>query len=115
MSYTAAVLTGAVDPSALPRTLIVIVLVSDTASKDVHADKSGPVALEVLNQNGFVVSQQLVLPDDEEAVRACVREWCERGDISWVVTTGGTGFGLRDKTPEVCLAHTHDSSHLIEL
>lgn len=42
-----------------------------------------------------------IVPDDETQIQAFVKEMSERGDIDWIVTTGGTGFGVRDRTPEV--------------
>lgn len=43
----------------------------------------------------------MIVPDDEVIIRAVVRTWADRGDVDWIVTTGGTGFGVRDRTPEV--------------
>jgi Probable molybdopterin binding domain len=77
-------------------------LVSDTASVNVNADKSGPTIREILNERGYQCEPLLVVPDDESKIRLAVKTWCERGDIDWIITTGGTGFGLRDRTPEVC-------------
>ena len=41
------------------------------------------------------------MPDDENEIRLCVREWAEQEVANWIITTGGTGFGVRDRTPEV--------------
>lgn len=41
-----------------------------------------------------------IVPDDETRIRSVVLAWCDQGDIDWIVTTGGTGFGVRDRTPE---------------
>ena len=76
--------------------------VSDTASKDSTADRSGPTIKDVLSQQGFEVKDLTIVPDDEEHIRTTVRTWCSAGDIDLVLTTGGTGFGERDRTPEVC-------------
>ena len=76
-------------------------IVSDTASVDIRADKSGPTILEILTQQGFTCRQPFVVPDDVSRIQDCVKQWCGQGDIDLLVTTGGTGFGVRDKTPEV--------------
>lgn len=75
--------------------------VSDTASKDVTADKSGPVIKAILSQHGCECKYLNIVPDDEERIRETVRAWCAEGTIDLVITTGGTGFGVRDSTPEV--------------
>jgi gephyrin len=68
---------------------------------DIRADKSGPTILEILTQQGFTCRQPFVVPDDVSRIQDCVKQWCGQGDIDLLVTTGGTGFGVRDKTPEV--------------
>ena len=40
-------------------------------------------------------------PDDELRIRHTIQTWADQGDVDWIVTTGGTGFGVRDRTPEV--------------
>lgn len=44
-----------------------------------------------------------IVPDEIDIIREVVREWCDSGSVDWIVTTGGTGFGQRDVTPEVGL------------
>ena len=75
--------------------------VSDTASTDASADKSGPAILEILKQNQMQCVQHVILPDDESQIHEVVKTWTEDGVVDWIITTGGTGFGLRDRTPEV--------------
>lgn len=92
---------------SLPPTLAVLtmhmqwLLVSDTAAADAAADKSGPTIREVLSAAGYDCRHLLIVPDDETRIRETVRAWCAQGDVDWVLTTGGTGFGVRDRTPEV--------------
>lgn len=107
MSFSVAVLTGLAQIIQEGRIHSRFPSVSDTASRGASADKSGPTVRDILSQNGFRIVMQQVLPDEEELVRACVMEWCEQGDVSWVITTGGTGFGIRDRTPEVSTVHSH--------
>ncbi|TFY66636.1 hypothetical protein EVG20_g4452 [Dentipellis fragilis] len=73
--------------------------VSDTASADATADKSGPTIREIVLDKGFEVKFQQVVPDDEAAIKRIVREW-SAAKVDWIITTGGTGFGVRDRTPE---------------
>ena len=81
-----------------------IPLVSDTASKDASADKSGPTIKSIVSEHdGFQVQDEhcRIVADDQAEIAHVVEEWCRSGSLDWVITTGGTGFGVRDFTPEV--------------
>ena len=76
-------------------------VVSDTASANPSADKSGPTIKDILISTGITCEHTLIVPDGIPAIQDIVRRWCNQGDIDWIVTSGGTGFGVRDLTPEV--------------
>ncbi|EJU06392.1 molybdenum cofactor biosynthesis protein [Dacryopinax primogenitus] len=73
-----------------------------TAAADASADKSGPLLRDILASQGgdFNIAKSSIVPDDKEQISNIVKEWCSSGQIDWIVTTGGTGFGVRDCTPE---------------
>ncbi|KAJ7724739.1 MoaB/Mog domain-containing protein [Mycena maculata] len=81
---------------------VAVLIVSDTASADSTADKSGPAIRELLGRDTgtFSCSDHRIVPDDIPSIQNAVKDWCNRGDVDWIVTTGGTGFGVRDQTPE---------------
>ncbi|KAH9844355.1 MoaB/Mog domain-containing protein [Rhodofomes roseus] len=79
---------------------VAVLTVSDTAAADTSLDKSGPTIRETLAGAGYEVKYLLVVPDDEPRIRHTVQTWVDQGDVDWIVTTGGTGFGVRDRTPE---------------
>ena len=84
MTYRAAVLT-----------------VSDGVSGGVREDASGEAVEGFLLEAGYQVTRRVV-PDDREAIERSVRELAEEAEL--VVTTGGTGLGPRDVTPEATRA-----------
>ncbi|KAH6912474.1 molybdenum cofactor biosynthesis protein [Coprinopsis sp. MPI-PUGE-AT-0042] len=82
-----------------------ILTVSDTASQDAKADKSGPTIRQILSDRGDIVVHDTtcsIVADDVDSVYKTVKAWAEQTDpkIDWIITTGGTGFGIRDVTPE---------------
>ena len=79
--------------------------VSDTASIDASADKSGPTIQNILQERGFDCKPPTIVSDDETRIQSFVKDCSEQGNVDWVITTGGTGFGIRDRTPEVKLIH----------
>ena len=72
---------------------------SDTAALDPSYDKSGPAIKELLVHRGFDVPLTTIVPDDELSIQSVVTEWAPA--VDWIITSGGTGFGVRDRTPEV--------------
>jgi molybdenum cofactor synthesis domain-containing protein len=76
----------------------VIVTVSDRVAAGSRPDGSGPALVAALSAAGYAASGRLV-PDGEDSVRGALREALDDG-AALVLTTGGTGVGPRDRTPE---------------
>src|SRR6187431_2787586 len=85
-------------PSA-DRVRAVVVVVSDRSASGARADRSGPLAAGRLQAGGFDVGPVVVVPDGAEAVEGALRAAVDEG-ARLVVTSGGTGVGPRDRTPE---------------
>jgi molybdopterin adenylyltransferase len=81
-----------------------VVTVSDRASRGEYEDLSGPEIERELERalGGAELTRELV-PDDEEAIVAALERAAAAG-ADWIITTGGTGPGPRDRTPEATLA-----------
>ncbi|MEA1903747.1 MAG: MogA/MoaB family molybdenum cofactor biosynthesis protein [Actinomycetota bacterium] len=74
-----------------------MITVSDGVSAGVREDGSGQALETLLTEHGCEVKRVLV-SDDVEPIAAAIRTAADEAQL--VVTTGGTGFGLRDVTPE---------------
>lgn len=76
-----------------------VIVVSDSAAAGTRADASGAALKEGLEAQGGTVHGPTIVPDDAGAVRHAVQDACEAAP-DFVFTTGGTGLGPRDVTPE---------------
>jgi len=74
-----------------------VLTVSDGVSAGERADKSGDLLAGLLAAEGYEVERRVV-PDDRETIADAVVELAEEAAL--VLTTGGTGLGPRDVTPE---------------
>lgn len=81
-----------------------VLTVSDRSSRGERADASGPALIQMVQELGWQVMAQGIVPDDQPEIERTLRVWCARGDIDILLTTGGTGFAPRDHTPEATLA-----------
>jgi len=74
-----------------------VLTVSDSVAEGTREDESGSVLAALLGEEGYEVERRVV-PDDRDAIAEAIAELAE--DASVVLTTGGTGLGPRDVTPE---------------
>jgi molybdenum cofactor synthesis domain-containing protein len=76
-----------------------VLTISDRAAAGERADEGGPLVAEIVGRVGEIVATATV-PDDVDAIRLALCAWADAGTIDLIVTTGGTGLGPRDVTPE---------------
>lgn len=80
-----------------------VITVSDGASAGTREDESGQALARILRGAGFDVAGPLVVPDDQKRIEQAIVAAADDGaDV--VVTTGGTGLGPRDVTPQATSA-----------
>lgn len=77
-----------------------ILTVSDRAARGEREDLSGPMLASFAASRGWPASLLDVVADDRARIASTLTEWCARGDLDVILTTGGTGFSPRDITPE---------------
>ena len=89
----------------MPSTLRAKILVlSDAASLGERPDESGPAVRALLEAHGWQVTACEILPDEAQQISARLVAWTDGDDCDAVITTGGTGLGPRDVTPEATRA-----------
>lgn len=81
-----------------------VITLSDKGAKGEREDKSGPIITKMLEQAGFEVVEELLLPDGRERLETELKRLADGRQTSLILTTGGTGFSDRDVTPEATLA-----------
>jgi molybdenum cofactor synthesis domain-containing protein len=79
---------------------VAVLTISDSAVAGAREDVSGPKLRERVQALGWTVSAMGLLPDERGLIGAKLRELCDCGQNSVILTTGGTGVALRDVTPE---------------
>ena len=79
-----------------------VITVSDRSFRGEREDLSGELATKILREAGYAISGRVVVPDEKAELVRQLKEYADRG-IALVVTTGGTGFSVRDITPEATI------------
>ncbi len=76
-----------------------IITVSDRASKGHYDDLGGPALKTAATEAGWLVLAEAIVPDEAVRIQDTIRSFAKQG-CGLVLTTGGTGIGPRDVTPE---------------
>jgi molybdopterin adenylyltransferase len=87
-----------------------ILSVSDRASRGEYEDRGGPALADAVRSASWSVEVNGIVPDDIEEISSILVAWTRDRDLDVILTTGGTGLGPRDVTPE---ATTRDADRII--
>lgn len=82
-----------------PYTAAVITL-SDKGARGEREDKSGPTLVKLLQEASYDVKESLLLADEQKLLEQQLIRLADQRGIDVIFTTGGTGFSMRDRTPE---------------
>ena len=83
---------------------VAVITISDSVSAGKSEDKSGPAVVARCRELGWEIKSSLVIPDDPPSIREQLRQFADSSRVDLILTTGGTGLGPRDSTPEATIA-----------
>lgn len=78
----------------------VVITASDACARGEREDTSGTALVQLLTEIGSEIVATKILSDDLEPLVQSLNEFAARDDVNLIITTGGTGLGPRDNTPE---------------
>ena len=81
-----------------------VITLSDKGSRGERPDESGPAAAQMLEDAGYEIIETILLPDEPELLKRELCNLADRRQADLIITSGGTGFSPRDRTPEATLA-----------
>jgi molybdopterin adenylyltransferase len=81
-----------------------VVTISDSVSSGKSEDRSGPAVITRCKDLVWQVVSSHVLPDDRATIETLLKKTADASDADVILTTGGTGVGPRDVTPEATTA-----------
>lgn len=77
-----------------------VLTISDSVSSGKAEDRSGPAVVKRCQELGWNVSSTQVMADDRATIEGALKRLADGGEVDLILTTGGTGLGPRDVTPE---------------
>ena len=77
----------------------IVVTISDTSSLDAKKDLSGPEIVKFMSRDNDLLGKEII-SDDIDKITFTLNKWLAVEDLDLILTTGGTGIGPRDVTPE---------------
>jgi len=83
---------------------VAVLTISDTVTRGEREDLSGPAVVAFCRGMGWEVTSALHVSDDPANIREQMRAVADSGRVDILLTTGGTGLGPRDNTPEATQA-----------
>lgn len=77
-----------------------VLSIGDRASRGAREDESGKTVIKIAETKGFKVVNYEIVADEKEQIKKVLISWCDDLKLDLILTTGGTGLGPRDVTPE---------------
>ena len=83
---------------------LAVLTISTSGYQGQREDASGEAIKEALGPQGYRVVRYEIVADEREVIAGRLAQWADADDVDLIVTTGGTGLGRHDVTPEACLS-----------
>lgn len=83
---------------------VAVLTISDAGARGLRADASGDAVAAWVESRGDALTARALVPDDTARIASQLLAWCDGDEADLVLTTGGTGLGPRDVTPEATRA-----------
>ena len=83
---------------------LAVLTISTSGSQGSRDDSSGRAIKEMIEGDDFKAVRYEIVTDDKDTISNKMVEWADAEDVDLIVSTGGTGLGRRDVTPEACLS-----------
>lgn len=83
---------------------LAVLTISDLGAAGEREDTSGDSIAAWAGEHGFEVAARELVPDESDRIAGRLCRWADDGTADLIITTGGTGFGPRDVTPEATRA-----------
>ena len=83
---------------------LAVLTISTSGFQGTRDDNSGQAIKEMLEGDDFKLVRYEVVADNKDTISTKLAEWADADDVDLIVSTGGTGLGRYDVTPEACLA-----------
>jgi len=81
-----------------------ILTISDKGARGQRYDESGQIIRDIFSELDSEIVNYQIVPDERDVICQKLAEWADSGDTDIIVTTGGTGLGERDITPEATMS-----------
>lgn len=81
-----------------------VLTISDSCAAGSRVDESGPFIAGRLQGAGWTIDDTAIVPDEQREIAEILEKWAAQNHVDVIITTGGTGFSLRDVTPEATLS-----------
>lgn len=91
-------------PSVDAKLTAAVITLSDKGFKGEREDESGPAIVTILKEAGYEIVETMILPDEQKEIERNLIRLADQRQVNLILTTGGTGFSIRDCTPEATIA-----------
>ncbi|ARC86112.1 molybdenum cofactor synthesis domain protein [Clostridium argentinense CDC 2741] len=91
-------------PSVDEKLTAAVITLSDKGFKGEREDESGPAIVTILKEAGYEIVETMILPDEQKEIERNLIRLADQRQVNLILTTGGTGFSIRDCTPEATMA-----------
>ncbi|HAG42892.1 MAG TPA: molybdenum cofactor biosynthesis protein [Clostridium sp.] len=91
-------------PSVDAKLTVAVITLSDKGFKGEREDESGPAIVTILKEAGYEIVETVILPDEQKEIERNLIRLADQRQVNLILTTGGTGFSIRDCTPEATMA-----------